>query len=318
MSQGVGCTTRAPFPKTKPATSSLAMLAKYGFDALSPIHLPLPRAVGPYSVIRVTKRFLTSDKVLIFGTTTTADGLANAEPVWATGICVSSVDSTLAMNAAANCNMHSYSEGSMGVGLTLTPAAFTVQVMNPNALQTTAGIVYAGRIASQLPLANTTRTWDAFADTLIAYHNPRLMSAGKLALRGVRANAIPFDMSDLSDFRPYEPFPNSAFTWNGVSTTGTILTGGTQFQGFGPLYVVNTGTSLELEYLVTIEFRARFDPGNFASSAHSLHPPAPPAVWDRAISAAHSAGVAFEDIAEKIADAGIDVAAGAAVVALAG
>merc|ERR1711964_554575 len=125
------------------------------------------------------------------------------------------------------------------------PAAFSVQIMNPNALQTTSGIVYAGRSRQMVGLANKTDTWTQLANELVSYSNPRLMSAGKLALRGVQIDAVPFDMNAMSDFETRfaslaGPYTNSDESF--------------RFDAMAPIYVYNP-EAIVLQYLVCCEWR---------------------------------------------------------------
>jgi hypothetical protein len=276
-----------------------------GFNALSPLHLALPRAVGPYSVVRTTRRFKTDDKVILFGSfATDADANGNT-PAWLNVCAISSAVPAAAINGANASYVWTYDTSSFGVAMTWVPAAITVQIMNPGALQTTSGMVYGGRVHTQLPLANDARTWDSLSDSLIQYQTPRLMSAGKLALKGVKCSALPFDMSDLTDFRAFQATSTGAITWDG--DTSVALAHGAQPSGFAPIFVVNTGDSLELEYLVTCEWRLRFDPNTPACSAHTFHPPAPLSVWNDAVAAAMRGGHGMEDIADAVADTGLAI-----------
>jgi hypothetical protein len=255
--------------------------------------------------VRTTKRFNTDAKVLLFGSFGVDGDVNGNTPAWLNMCAIGSNTSAGTVSAANNAQFWTYDTSSFGIAMTWVPAAITVQIMNPGALQTTAGMVYGGRVHTQLPLAASTRTWDALADSLIQYQAPRLMSAGKLALKGVRCNALPLDMSDLSDFRAFQGSTEGNFTWDG--DTSTAISHGAQPAGFVPIFIVNSGTSLDLEYLVTCEWRLRFDPNTPACSAHSFHPPAPLTVWNDAVAAAMRGGHGMEDIADAIADTGLAI-----------
>ena len=144
----------------------------------------------------------------------------------------------------------------------MVPAALTVQVMNPQPLQTTAGIIAGGRVKQQLALANDPRTWDALGTEIMAYMQPRLLSAGKLALRGVQCSGYPLDMTEYSDFRQVGAATGVPFTWSAQDIRPGALTPLVFWQPDG-------GPTLTLEYLVTIEWRVRFDLSNPASSSHT-------------------------------------------------
>ncbi len=178
----------------------------------------------------------------------------------------------------------------------VTPAAFTVQVMNPGALQTTSGIVYQGRVNNVPALMDDPRTWAAYADSLVSFCSPRMSSAGKLALRGTQTSLVPFNMSKLAEFSERSLVVPGATTWN----PGTL---GLQFQGFAPMFVYNPD-GIELEYVVTIEWRVRFDPSNPAHAGSEYHPPSSDSLWSRCVEAASSVGNGVEDIADVVAAVG--------------
>jgi len=142
LAQGVGALPRRAFGAAK-RSHTLAC-----WDAKLPHHLPLPRAVGPYTVVRTTKRFQANWGNIILGTFMKPTGSSGSE--W-TNICA--VAPSLANGDAnwisAHQNTNAYRtpldflarNTSMA---TCVPSAFTVQILNPEALQTTTGIVYAG------------------------------------------------------------------------------------------------------------------------------------------------------------------------------
>jgi hypothetical protein len=197
----------------------------------------------------------------------------------------------------------------------LVPAAFTVQIMNPAALMTTAagGMAYIGKLKTLPELANSTRTWDAFTDEFISYNNPRLCSGGKLALRGVTVSSVPYNMSDLADFQPMKSHNSrSNFTWDGNPASSGDLSSLEQC-GFAPI-VIRKDTDMHLQILVTVEWRVRFDPSNPAQASHKLYKPSTDVQWAKHV--AEETVRTTEDIAEFVADAGIDAAAVAAAGAL--
>jgi hypothetical protein len=67
IKQGVGAVTKNAFPKPKRGAKKRVMSAKNALNALHPCHLPLPRAVGGYSVIRTTDIINTPDEAVMFG-----------------------------------------------------------------------------------------------------------------------------------------------------------------------------------------------------------------------------------------------------------
>jgi hypothetical protein len=166
--------------------------------------------------------------------------------------------------------------------------------MNPNPIGSTAGIVYAGTMNTQVPLANESRTWTALADQFVEFQNPRILSAGKLALRGVQASGYPLNMSAVSDFSPLTQDAD------GVVTYSTAIP---EPVGFTPIMVYNVN-SVQLEYLVTTEFRVRFDLSNPASAGHVHHPVASDFQWDKLMKVASAMGNGVVDIAEAVANSG--------------
>lgn len=287
---------RKPQPKKKskpPRTQPLANL-QY-FNACTPCHLALPRRVGPYTVVRTTQLFSSLDSVLIFGAFRLNNATTGSE--WANVACVSSGTATSAINAASNAyctrfdQLTAYSTTYLN-GFELAPAALTVRVLNGAALQTTSGIVYAGRAASQLNMADATRTWNSLAAQFVASQSPRPMSAAKLAMRGVAISSYPLDMTDISDFRPLDSTTSGTFTWS---------SGSVQPVGLAPIIVHNsTGGLLSLTFEVTMEWRVRFDLSDLASTTHQLHPVAPQSVWDETIDAAVAMGHGVVDLTEDI------------------
>jgi hypothetical protein len=143
--------------------------------------------------------------------------------------------------------------------------------MNPGALQTTSGIAYGGRAKTQLNLHNAGESWLEFANDFVSYNAPRLFSAGKLALRGVTCDAVPYNMAALADFRPYEELVDGVFDWNGSTSL--------QCQGFAPLVMYNPN-EIALQFIVTVEFRTRFPIQHVAMSTHRFHPVATDAAWN--------------------------------------
>jgi hypothetical protein len=192
---------------------------------------------------------------------------------------------------------------------TLTPAAFTIQIMNPTALQTSNGIARVGRLRFMPDIRDDARTWEAFGEECSAYNFPRLCSAGKLALRGVKVDAMPLDMSQLSDFTRLRSFVGPVTSpYNNDSSL--------EFAGFAPIMLLmdqalaSTGG---LDVLITCEWRVRFDPSNPAQGTHRRYPVASDTTWNNILQRMENAGHGAVDIAETIAEAGAVVAGAAAM-----
>lgn len=265
------------------------------WDARLPHHLPLPRAVGPYLTVRFTRRFSTDARVLVFGTFRRP-----GSGEWINDVCYYDHDASQAIGGGDNTNRVVHNMSELGKAATVCPSAMTVQIMNPGALQTTEGMVYAGVMTTQAKLGGDSRTWEAWADSAIQFQAPRMMSAGKLAIRGVQVSSYPLNMADVSDFETLEIKTDGRHTWNSTSEPEPA--------GWAPIFVYNTGggdpNPLKLEYLVTTEWRVRFDLANPASAGHSHHEVASDGVWNKLMREATALGPGVKDIADVVSDVG--------------
>jgi hypothetical protein len=170
----------------------------------------------------------------------------------------------------------------------LTPASFSVKIMNPEALQTSAGVVYIGRCRQMLNRSGSSETATELANDLVSYSQPELCAAGRLALRGVQVNSVPYDMNALSDFR--QMTTNSPESWSGNL--------GTQFDGLAPIFVYNP-SSINLQLLICCEWRVRFDPSNPAYATHTFHKYSTMEYWEKVQRLASSEGAGVFDLTEK-------------------
>lgn len=297
LAQGTGRTVSRPFGARRRATGL------EGWDAFNSAHLPLPRSVGPYTVVRTTALITSNDRVNIIGCFAQSSG-AGLKDYWTTIGMIKSVNSSLAVHASNNTFMHAIpfpGNGSLaGTGISAAPAAVSVQVMNPNPLQTTKGIVAGAVCPTQLDLRGRTETWADFGTDFISFMRPRLMSAGKLSLRGVQMDSYPLNMSALSDFRPVLDNVDTAITWSSANLMHP--------QGFAPIVVINEASAddppLALNFLVSVEWRVRFDIGNPAVSSHVHHGVSSDQHWDNLIRQAVSRGPGVIDIVERVANVG--------------
>lgn len=280
IKQGVGMVVRKPFGNRRGRPGKFAMRnktlsRKAALCALTNLHLPLPRAVGAYTVTKTTTIVDSSRTVMLFGCFM-GNRVNNPDATWLNTVAVGSADSAVAINGASNAGFWiDTALSSPGFdSCRVVPAAITVQVMCPKNLQSADGITYIGRTRQVLDLMGDTRTWAVLADELVSFSAPRLCSAGKLALRGVKVDAIPYNMSRLADFTPRGLISATPFdkTW----TEGPFEA---QFEGFAPIFVYNKN-NVDLQYLVTVEWRTRFDPGNPAYAGHIYHPVASDSCWN--------------------------------------
>lgn len=302
IKQGAGRVNTCAFPKkaTKRRRTPKGVPHKHALNALHPYHLPLPRAVGAYSVIRTTDIVNSTRAAMLFGCFK-GPRAEFTETTWLDVVAVrnGALGASQPINGAGNAHFFRSSAltSTSLTGARMVPAAYTLQVMNGQPLQTTNGIVYIGRSKTVLDLMGDTRTWETVMEELVSYSAPRLCSAGKLALRGVQVNAIPNNMSVLSDFVPRGIANDGDQTW-------TQATYPADFEGLGPIFVYNPD-GVALKYLITIEWRMRFDPLNPAYAGHTTHMPASESTWARAIADAESAGNGVLDIADVAADVGM-------------
>lgn len=282
--------------------SSLRGSSLRALNALDPHHLALPRPVGPYTVVR-TNTIVQSNRAVAFfcPEMVVEDGHARWTHVLGR---ISNLDANNPINATDNCLVVNRASDFFGSAVTMVPSAFTVQIMNPEALQTTKGIVYIGRSTAQYKLANDTRTWNELAGQFVSFMNPRLCSAGKLALRGVKVDSYPLNMSEFSNFCPEAPISGSAplqnMTWDG---SGTDANTDGEPSAFAPIVVYNPN-AVDMQYLITVEWRVRFDPAAAAAASHMFHKSTPMSVWDSVISSASSIGHGAMDIADVVAQVG--------------
>lgn len=295
LAQGVAAAPKKAFGTRTAGKKVTKKQLMASMNALVPYTLGLPRAVGPYTVIRTSATHTTGKSFVMFCPLLRRNVGTEAER-WYAACGLEDVSSTSAINAADNCRM-------IPMNLTLggmadaVPASMTVQIMNGEALQTTTGIFYMGRVSQQMVAAGETRTWDSLRDQFISYFRPRLLSAGKLALRGVQCNALPLDMGDYSNFTGVQNSLSQPFTWEEESTAPACLT---------PIVFAhsNGASSAEITFLVTMEWRVRFDPSHPAASSHTHHPTTEDKVWDELVGSADKMGHGVVDIAESVAELG--------------
>lgn len=270
------------------------------WDAFSPSHLPLPRVTGPYCVVRTTKMFQSSAEYVQFGTWMhnqphDVDHLDQRRWSNCVAMCCDGANAIYGTSQ----NKKVIPMPGIGDSVTAVPSALSVQIMNPEALQTTAGIVAAGTYKTQVNLTeiadgNNTKTYNDLADDFVSFQAPRLMSAGKLALKGVQINSYPLNMSELANFTTID---------ESVDYVHDPSTGEFSPVGFVPICVVNKD-SVALQYLVTMEWRVRFDPSNPAVAAHRYHGHCDDATYAKFVQHRTALGHGVYDIADGSARSG--------------
>jgi len=297
LASGAGAITNCAFPKPRNPKGNYRMDLNC-WDATLPQHLPLPRAVGGYTTIRTTKVIDSDAEVLIFGSFQSPFQGSGKVEGWSTFCCVSSINAALEVGGSNNTQFHAMPLDSLGLAATMVPSAVSVQIINPNALQSTVGSVFAGTMNTQASLISptlNTRTWSSVADAFTSFQAPRFMTAPKLALRGVRVNSFPLNMSACSDFKSLRHDVDVIGTWQDDLEP----------VGWAPILVRNTSPDRPvLTYVVTTEWRVRFDLANPASAGHIHHPVVSDGVWDKLMRARQALGNGVEDIPDVIANVG--------------
>ncbi len=272
-----------------------------GWDAFHPSHLPLPRPVAPYTVVRTTVLVKNANLVNIFGTSQfdlSNAGATTAASKWTPVIGFSSVNPGNPISGAGNAQIYKTPDpGFLGGNVTCVPSAMSVQCMNPEALQTASGIIAGAVSNTQLNFRDTVTTWQSFADNFVSFQRPRLMAASKLALRGVQGDSYPMNMNKVSEFAGLAPnyLNDQIITWNDNS--------GLNMTGWAPIVFINQ-SGKDLNYLVTVEWRVRFDMFNPAVSSHTSHGHTSDATWESMIQRHVSLGHGMMDIAERVANFG--------------
>lgn len=320
VTQGVGAVTRMPFGSVRVNPTNVRLAAS-AMNANNVAHLALPINTGPYTVMRTTTIVTSSDHFTGFGffraaydeasIAITPVGIAErASEGWAPLVGFGSTG--LETSPAVSTKFHGCPQlATLGEGATIAPAAMTVQVMNGKSLQEASGIFYIGRSRTQLRLQDSATDWQIIGQDFVSYQAPRLCSGGKLALRGVKVDSMPFNIQELMDFDRIvgPPLLNSDYgdvtiPWSSV---GQTVDGGTRsenrllaMKGFSPTCVYNP-EGKELQFIVTCEWRVRFSYTHAASSTHTHHAAADPKVWDSVSQIMSSAGHGAMDIAQNVA-----------------
>jgi len=372
LAQGAGAVPRKATGLRSLVTSVPRGLPQGCWNAHSSAPAGLPRAVGPYTIVRTTTIITSKSPLLIFGTyanqavagagapTGMRFGNGLGEKYW-TNVCAVGAPEEMSVSefndAAISGGTHTQVHmipvpGTTANGVfafnvaqgqtptfengysntTAVPSAVSVQIINPTAVQTAAGTGIAAVCPVRLDLAGTEKTWRTIGDEILSYYRPRVLTGGKLALRGVQMDSLPLSMTDVSDFRevwgidPLMTAP-STMQWSYQSTVQNIVgapalsdsqkTFGCHIhpEGWAPMVYYSPYNASrapadrqEMSFLVTMEWRVRFDISNPACSSHALHKPSSDVQWHNMISKAVSVLPGVIDIVEKVANAGARMA----------
>lgn len=268
------------------------------WNAFAEPHLALPRAVAPYTIIRTTAIWNPTEpdqrRLALFGPIMDVGADAGQ---WSNLYCYSTNVPLTSLRSTPS-GAFQYSFGSMASSswdaASVTPAAFSVQILNKEAIQNSSGMVYIGRCKNKVHLSegDNSASFQDLADDLVSYSNPRMCSAGKLALRGVHVDAVPNNMSELAKFTTLKQAVEQATTFTSSSSRHQ--------EGFNPIFVYNPD-AVELQVLVCCEWRVRFDPSNPAYAACRMHRPSTDASWAQHMKHAVALGNGVADIVEVVA-----------------
>ena len=294
-------------------------------DATIPRHLALPINVGPYTVTRTTTVVKSSAPVSGFGFFRTLESLAQGTPAiasqregWAPMVGFAAPNATGAPNVFTKfygCPQLK----ELGESATLAPAAMTVQIMDSNSLSgsdAAKGVLYVGASKTQMRLKDSNQTWDSIGQDFVSFQAPRLCSGPKLALRGVKVNARPFNVTELMDFDVVVPnllsdgdltYGDKVAPWSSTAVGGPTDESKElqthSLKGFSPIMVYNPNLE-ELQFIVTCEWRVRYNYGHPASSTHQVHNAASTRTWDILQKGMDALGHGCVDIVEDIAQQG--------------
>lgn len=306
--QGMFQVTNRAFGSPKPKNSGMPKT----LCAMSGRHVSLPRAVGSYTVTKTTTPVTSRGKLMLFGCMTGVRENYDTGYGWLDAICAEPLgDGNYAINADASSTQGTvlHKNRMLAAGgydhARMVPSAVSVQITCPAPISGAVGAVTIGRAKNVLKLCGNTRKWVTLADELTGLCSPRVCSASKLAFRGVKVDAIPYNMNVLSDFEPRGIIKsNGPFTWD-LGTSATVPKFDGDFAGFSPIFVHNPNQA-ELNVLVTIEWRVRFDPSNPACAGHSYHPVTTDHEWNNLIRNMETRqGTGVLDISSDIADNGM-------------
>jgi hypothetical protein len=298
--QATGVLPAKPFGATKShkPQNSRHRFYRDGLNAKLPQHLGLPRPVGNYTVVRTTAIHTSSAKFALFAPFQDRVG---TEPKWLNMCGITDVNAANAVNLGGNTNVLEipFPGGTPTAGmnaLSVVPSAMTVQVINGTAVSASNGVFLMGRSNQQWAIGSSTDTYNDQISRFISYFSPRMLSGGRLALRSVISHGYPLDMGEYSEFAPIKLRPASPATWSDLNMVPSALS---------PIIFVQEGEPADVTFLITMEWRVRFDPSNPAVSSHTYHPPLPDEEWGAIIKRAQSMGAGVEDVvevAERVAD----------------
>lgn len=243
----------------KTQKSSAHMLA---LNAFQKTHMPLPRAVAPYSVVRTIVNYgvTTSnrDKMVVIqpmmNVTGDVPGFTNCVG-WVTDLedasgRIPTTASPLGINLPAVGN----------TGVECVPAAITMRVTCPSPLINATGQLFLGRW--NVPGDRTAyQDYSDMVSGFEAYAKPEPYTAAMMSTRVREVSCVPRDFNDFCEFHPYT---NAAFSstlrpWGGMTPIVFSM------KAAVPATVYNLQ--------ICVEWRYRFKMDDPAASTHVFHPP---------------------------------------------
>lgn len=324
LAQGTGHVAARPFGAVAGIPRSCGLHPSC-WNAFHTAHAPLPRSVGPYTVVRTSFLTRTSARSGFIGTFKRMPvklNPAEEDPSitpggWSNCVMVTQ-EGTGPIGSTASTGFHfSPFPGGATAGnraqttFTCCPSAISVQMIGPQSLNDASGQIAAAVVPARMNLADDVRGWPEVQTDVTAYFRPRLMSAGKLTLRGVQMDSHPLSMTDVSNFEAMihdVPNPDTAIVaaWREDSPYPV---------GWAPMAFVNP-SGAPIQMLIAVEWRVRFDIGNPAVASHQHHGVTSDIGWDQHIRRATEALPGVIDIVEKVANTGLGLYKGAALAGL--
>jgi hypothetical protein len=197
-------------------------------------------------------------------------------------------DDTVAVNATVNV-YETRAPMSALDGMLMTPAAVTLRVSCTESLTLADGVVYVGQLKTKPEWVNETMSWSNYMNNVVSYSKAKSFTGVSLTQRPVKVNAVPVDMTEMSDFKEliYNAPTSGASTFNSSWPV--------RHYGFAPVYVWNSnGASLNIE--VTIEWRVRISIDSPFHAHMPMHKPSSDKTWLQAIT------TTIEDGAQVVTD----------------
>ena len=300
LAQGAAAVPRKNFGTHVASKNSNPRALAKCLDARIPKTLGLPRAVGPYTIIRTTRLFQTDSSFVMFCPFVSETPTQN---VWLNWCGIQAVDSEKPINGENNTSPITMPLSELGTAAEVVPAALTVQVMNPASLQDAEGVFAMTRVNQQLMLGGNSSSYELLMQQIISFYTPRLLTGGKLALRGVKSSAYPLNMNEYASFQALVSTSSDPFTWDSPVTAENDSK--RQPAALSPICFIQENKAPQtLEFLVTVEWRVRFDPGNPATASHMHHDTLSDEAWNAVVKTMSSMGHGVEELTEDVAEAG--------------